>query len=263
MTAARLADLIETRQPCVVLTGAGISTESGIPDFRSAGGIWAEYDPAEVASIEGFRRDPARVWEFYASRLAVLADAEPNTGHRALARLEQLGFVRAVVTQNVDGLHGAAGSADVLEVHGSIREAACLACGATVAAEELRGRLPLPACDCGATLKPGVVMFGELLPEKVYERAAQLCRQAGLLLVVGSTLEVHPVAGLPLETLRTGGALAIVNRGPTALDGEADVRVEGGAGEVLAETVRVLELRLLERRGRPGTQAGGRRAGPR
>ncbi len=258
MTAVRLAALIQTQQPCVVLTGAGISTESGIPDFRSATGIWAGVDPFEVASIDAFRRDPVRVWEFYAHRLAGLAAAEPNDGHRALARLEQLGLVGAVVTQNVDGLHAAAGSREVVEVHGSIRAGVCLACGRRTSAAELAALLPLPRCACGEILKPGVVLFGELLPVAAYERALELCRSARLVLVVGSTLEVHPVAGLPGETLRAGGALAIVNRGPTALDEEADVRIEGGAGEVLAETVRI-----LERQASPGHQAEAGRARPR
>src|SRR5436190_1418293 len=127
--AARLAQLIRTRQPCVVLTGAGISTESGIPDFRSPTGIWTQYDPMEYATIDAFRRDPGKVWEFYALRLEALAKAEPNAGHLALAELERRGLVRAVVTQNIDGLHQRAGSREVIEVHGSIRTATCLACG--------------------------------------------------------------------------------------------------------------------------------------
>ncbi|HWG55383.1 MAG TPA: NAD-dependent deacylase [Gaiellaceae bacterium] len=241
MTTERLAGLIRTHQPCVVLTGAGVSTESGIPDFRSAGGIWAEFDPLEVASIDGFRRDPTRVWEFYRLRLSLLADAQPNDGHRALARLEQLGLVRAVVTQNVDGLHQAAGSADVVEVHGSIRGAVCIRCGSRYAADEVGARLPVPHCDCGEVLKPGVVMFGELLPVAALERASELARAARLLLVVGSTLEVHPVGSLPFETLRRGGSLAIVNRGPTALDEEADLRLDGSAGAILQETLALLE----------------------
>ena len=130
MEAAALAELILRRQPCVVLTGAGISTESGIPDFRSAEGIWGSYDPMEVATIEAFRRDPARVWQFYARRLGALHDAEPNDGHRALAELEHRGLVRAIVTQNVDSLHTRAGSEDVIEVHGSLRRCVCLSCGA-------------------------------------------------------------------------------------------------------------------------------------
>ena len=125
---AMLAELIAANQPCVVLTGAGVSTESGIPDFRSPTGIWAEYDPYEVASIDAFRRDPERVWEFYALRLGALGDARPNPAHVALAELEARGLVQAIVTQNVDGLHQAAGSRAVIEVHGSIQSAVCPAC---------------------------------------------------------------------------------------------------------------------------------------
>ena len=237
MTAVRLADLLRARQPCVVLTGAGVSTESGIPDFRSREGIWASYDPHEVASLDGFRRDPARVWEFYATRLAVLAGAEPNDCHRVLGRLEELGLVEAIVTQNVDGLHQRAGSRNVVEVHGSLRGAVCPSCGATMDAERVRALLPVPLCACGAILKPGVVLFGELLPVESLERASELAARADLMLVIGSTLEVYPVAGLPLETLRRGGALAIVNRGPTALDRDCDLRLEGNAATLLRETL--------------------------
>ena len=241
MTAVRLADLIRAHQPCVVLTGAGVSTESGIPDFRSAGGIWAQYDPLEVASLDGFRRDPERVWEFYARRLAVLADASPNEGHLALARLEQLGLLGAVITQNVDGLHQRAGSREVVEVHGSIRSAVCLRCGAPTTFERILELLPLPRCKCGEILKPGVVMFGELLPAAALEWARELCAGARLLVVIGSSLEVHPVAALPYETLKAGGALAIVNRDPTPLDDRAVLRLSGSAGAVLRETVSFLE----------------------
>jgi NAD-dependent deacetylase len=234
MSVERLAEVMRRRQPSVVVTGAGISTESGIPDFRSAGGIWAQYDPYEVAHIDAFRRDPARVWEFYARRLEVLAEAEPNDGHRALAELEERGWIRAVVTQNVDGLHARAGSREVVEVHGSLREAECIHCGVRVPTADALEQLPLPACpECGEVLKPGVVMFGELLPVEAIERAQRLAAEAGLLLVVGSSLEVHPVAALPGDTLGAGGALAIVNRGSTPWDSRAEVVVDGGAGETL------------------------------
>jgi NAD-dependent deacetylase len=232
----KLAALIQERQPCIVLTGAGISTESGIPDFRSPTGIWAQYDPMEYATIDAFRRDPAKVWDFYARRLDVLTTAEPNDGHRALAELERLGFVQAVITQNIDGLHQRAGSREVIEVHGSIRTASCLACGERQPLVQAMPRCP----KCGEILKPDVVMFGELLPPDAIDRALELARQASLLLVVGSALEVHPVAGLPDETLSMGGALAIVNRGPTPLDRLATVRVDGGAGETLAAIVKAL-----------------------
>ena len=231
---SELAGLLREQQPCVVLTGAGISTESGIPDFRSPTGIWAEYDPMEYATIDAFRRDPQKVWEFYALRLGALADAEPNAGHLALAELERRGLVQAIVTQNIDGLHQRAGSREVIEVHGSIRTATCLECGTEAPLEP-----PAPGCArCGAIMKPGVVMFGELLPVEAMDRAVELARGAGLLLVVGSSLEVYPVAGLPEETLSAGGALAIVNRGSTRFDGRAAVTVDGGAGEMLSTLLR-------------------------
>ena len=239
-----LADLIRDRQPCVVLTGAGISTESGIPDFRSPSGIWAQYDPMEYATLSAFRRDPVKVWEFYALRFEVLTRAEPNAGHLALAELERRGLVRAVVTQNIDGLHARAGSQDVVEVHGSIRTSSCLACGARVPIEDVVGALetqPAPPCpECGEILKPDVVMFGELLPVDAIDRASALAREAGVLLVVGSTLEVYPVAALPEDTLAAGGALAIVNRGRTPYDCRAAVRVDGGAGDTLRALVEAL-----------------------
>ncbi len=245
MSVARLAELVREAPPCVVLTGAGVSTESGIPDFRSAGGIWREFDPLEYGSVDAFRADPEKVWRFYAPRFAMLASAEPNRAHRALAELEELGFVRAVVTQNIDLLHGRAGSRDVVEVHGSIATCTCPRCGTTCGLADvltqLEGEVAAPRCPaCGAILKPDVVFFGELLPAAAIDRAYALVREARLCLVVGSALEVYPVAELPLETLRAGGRLAIVNRGPTALDARAEVRVEGGAGDTLAALVEEL-----------------------
>jgi NAD-dependent deacetylase len=239
-SAAALAALIRERQPCVVLTGAGVSTESGIPDFRSDSGIWAEIDPFEVASVEAFRRDPEKVWAFYRDRIHALLDAVPNAAHEALAELERLGFVRAVVTQNIDTLHDRAGSRDVIEVHGSIRSAVCLRCLRTEATAEVLAQLAeraAPICvQCGEILKPGVTLFGELLPESAIERATELARAAELMLVVGSSLEVWPVAGLPLEAR----ALAIVNRGPTALDEHAVLRIDAPAGETLDGVLRAL-----------------------
>ena len=241
MSIPRLADLFRTHGPAVVLTGAGISTESGIPDFRSPTGVWAQYDPAEYATIEGFRADPVKVWSFYSLRLRVLIDAQPNAGHHALARLERAGHVAAVVTQNIDGLHARAGSREVVEVHGSIRSSTCLSCGATYALDAVLRLLDgaeAPACErCGAIVKPDVVMFGELLPEAAIDRAYELVRSTRLLLVVGSALEVWPVSLLPDETAGRGGAVAIVNRGATTFDERANVKIDGAAGETLAELV--------------------------
>ena len=237
MDATALAELIRRRQPCVVLTGAGVSTESGVPDFRSPTGLWARFDPLEYGSIEAFRRDPRKVWSFYKPRMAMLTQAEPNPAHLALAELERLGFVTAVVTQNIDRLHERAGSAEVVEVHGSIRTSSCPGCGERYELErvlELLAHADAPACPaCGGILKPDVVFFGELLPPAEIERAYELARRARLLLVVGSALEVHPVAGLPLETVGAGGELAIVNLGPTPFDAQASLRIEGSAGEVM------------------------------
>jgi len=234
MSAVALAALIRERQPCIVLTGGGVSTESGIPDFRSETGIWAEVDPFEVASLRAFKRDPERVWSFYRERLHVLRDAKPNAAHEALAELERRGLVQAVVTQNIDLLHTRAGSQDVVEVHGSISSAQCLSCLWTEPADAVLAQLdvsPTPSCpQCGDVLKPGVVLFGELLPAAAMERATQLARGARLVLVIGSSLDGWPVAGLPLEAR----AFAIVNRGPTALDERALLKIDAGAGETLA-----------------------------
>jgi NAD-dependent deacetylase len=246
MSVERLAELIRDNQPCVVLTGAGVSTESGIPDFRSPSGIWAQYDPMEYATIDAFRRDPVKVWEFYAKRFDKLTEAEPNAAHGALAQLEDAGLVEAIVTQNIDGLHQRAGSRDVIEVHGSIATSSCLECRYSVSLAEVRrmlGDAPAPACRvCGAILKPDVVMFGELLPVAAIQRAKQLAQSARLLVVVGSSLEVFPVAGLPHETLASGGALAIVNRDPTPYDRDATAVVHAAAGETL-DAIRLLLLK--------------------
>ena len=236
----KLAGLIRRRQPCVVLTGAGISTESGIPDFRSPTGLWADFDPLEYASIEAFRADPEKVWRFYGPRISLLVDAEPNPAHLALAELERRGLVAAVVTQNIDLLHERAGSREVVEVHGSIRASTCPDCGTAhglawvVRWVEEHPDEPPRCPSCAAVLKPDVVFFGELLPEQEIDRAYALARSAALMLVVGSSLEVFPVAGLPEETLRAGGQVAIVNRGPTTFDRRAAVKLDGSAGEVLS-----------------------------
>jgi len=244
VSAAALAGLIERLQPCVVLTGAGMSTESGIPDFRSTSGIWAEVDPFEVASIEAFRRDPLRVWRWYGPRIRALCEAQPNPGHLALAELERAGLVRAVVTQNIDALHTRAGSEDVIEVHGSIRRSVCLTCGCELSLPAVLAQLEereAPVCtQCGAILKPGVVMFGELLPAAAAARAERLARDAALLLVVGSSLQVWPVAGWPAQTLAAGGAVAVVNRDETPYDRDAILTVREAAGASLAEARRLL-----------------------
>jgi NAD-dependent deacetylase len=239
---ARLVALIKAHQPCIVLTGAGVSTESGIPDFRSPTGIWATVDPREYASLSAFRRDPEKVWSFYALRLEMLAAAEPNRAHRALAELERRGLVGALVTQNIDMLHERAGSQDVIEVHGSIRTSSCRRCGATYPLAQVRRLIAdgdgVPRCvSCATVLKPDVVFFEEMLPERAIDGAFARARAARLLLVVGTSLGVYPVAELPSETLAAGGKVAIVNRGPTPFDAAAALTIDGPASDVLAAVV--------------------------
>ncbi len=243
---ARLAELIRSSGSVVALTGAGISVPSGIPDFRSPGtGLWANVDPMAVAHISVWRSDPVGFWDFYGRRFTALEGTRPNSAHEALARLEADGRLDAVVTQNIDGLHRAAGTRELLEVHGSIATASCLRDGRRHPLEETRRRLAadpegVPRCDCGAPLKPDVVLFGELLDEAVIGRAGELAAGADLLLVVGSSLEVHPVAGLPELTLRTGGRLAIVTRSGTPFDRAADVKLDGDVVDELAGVLAAL-----------------------
>ena len=234
----RPSALLRERQPCVVLTGAGISTR-GIPDFRSPTGIWAEVDPLEVASIRAFQTRSRAVWSFYRTRIHSLLAAEPNTGHVALAELERRGLVDAVVTQNIDTLHRRAGSRRWSRCTGrSARRLSELPSGPRNPSdlEQLEEHRAPRCVHCGEILKPGVTLFGELLPVGAVERATDLARSAALMVVVGSTLEVWPVAGLPLAAR----SLAIVNRGATALDDRAILKIDAGAGETLAEVVAVL-----------------------
>jgi NAD-dependent deacetylase len=229
----RLAALVRDAGSVVALTGAGISVPSGIPDFRSPGtGLWQRVDPMAVAHVDVWRRDPERFWRFYSSRFQTLDGKRPNAAHEALVELERRGHLHAVVTQNIDMLHRQAGSRSVVEVHGTIEHSSCLACGATLPLAETRRRLEadergIPRCDCGAPLKPGVVLFGEWLPELALEHAFALAASADLLLCVGSSLEVHPIAQLPDITHAGGGAVAIVTQGPTPWDDRAAVKLDG------------------------------------
>ncbi len=247
MSAERVAQLLEQAGgSAVALTGAGVSVPSGIPDFRSPGtGLWENVDPMEVAHISVFRRDPERFWSFYGQRFATLSDKQPNGAHHALAELERRGLLRAVVTQNIDGLHTAGGVTDLLEVHGSIRTASCLVCGERYELAEVRSRAEhagdgVPCCDGGHALKPDVVLFGEMLPEAEITRAFALAGEASLLLCVGSSLEVHPVAGLPEITLAAGGEVVIVTQGPTPYDDLASVKLDGDVVDELERVVAYL-----------------------
>lgn len=243
MSVEQAAALLRGARAAVALTGAGVSTESGLPDFRSPGGLWAGGDPMRVASLTAFRRHPQEFYAFYETRLSRLRQAQPNPAHHALARLEQAGVLRAVITQNVDGLHYAAGSQRVLEIHGSLRRAACPECGwrADIAVlEQALAAGALPRCEtCGSPVKPDVVLFEELLPLEVFAEAERLCREADVLLVVGSSLQVTPAAYLPQTVLEHGGLLVIVNREPTPFDAAAAVVLRDAAGTVLPAIARL------------------------
>ena len=245
-SAGDLAALVAESDRVVALTGAGVSVPSGIPDFRSAGsGLWTGVDPMRVAHVDAFRRDPGSFWGFYGPRFAMLADKEPNPAHVALAGLEARGRLEAVITQNIDGLHQSAGSREVIEVHGSAGSASCPVCGDRHPRAEVLARLGsaadgIPRCDEGHPLKPDVVLFGDLLPAAATERAWELAASADLLLCVGSSLEVHPVAQLPGVTLESGGRLAIVTRSATPFDSRAAVRLDGDVADELSDLVAYL-----------------------
>jgi NAD-dependent deacetylase len=238
----RLADLIRESRCTVALTGAGISVPSGIPDFRTPGtGLWENVDPMEVAHIDAFRSDPRRFWSFYRPRLHRLGAVEPNPAHQALAELERRGLLEGVITQNIDMLHTKAGSERVVEVHGSIRTASCQSCDARFEYQQVDDLFDadgVAICSlCLGYVKPDVVLFGELLPAVAMAEAEALAARAELLICIGSSLEVYPVAGLPSVTRASGGRVAIVTKGPTPLDGEADIRLDG---DVVADLEAVL-----------------------
>ena len=241
--AATLAELLQRARQAVVLTGAGVSVPSGIPDFRTPGtGLWENVNPMEVAHISAFRDDPDRFWRFYSERFVSLRDKRPNRAHELIAELERRELVRGVITQNVDRLHRLAGSQNVIEVHGSIEWSVCLECGGRVRLAEViemvearaaADGFAAPECvACVVPLKPDVVLFGELLPETAMSAAHALAAEADLILCVGSSLEVFPVAGLPEVCRVAGGQIALVTQGPTPYDSQAAVKLDG---DVVAE----------------------------
>jgi NAD-dependent deacetylase len=242
----RLAQMLHEARYAVALTGAGVSTDSGIPDFRSPGtGLWTQYNPMEVASLDGLRSNPVRFYEFWRQRFAKLANAQPNITHIVLAQLEARGYLQCVITQNIDGLHRKAGSHRVLEVHGTYTRGVCLGCKRTYAIQEIFEKVErhhVPLCDaCNNLLKPDVVLFGELLTPD-FDRALAEIEQCDLLLVLGTSLEVYPVAGLVPHAKLHGVTVAIVNRDRTPFDPIADVAVQSELQPVMTELRRRLDL---------------------
>lgn len=250
---ARLAALIADAEALVAFTGAGISTESGIPDFRSPGGIWNRYKPIDyqtfLASDEGKRE----YWRRGRNTYAVIRAARPNPAHLALAELERLGKLDLLITQNIDGLHAAAGSSPerTIELHGTAHRVFCMDCGTSESRNAIVARLDageaIPACRvCGGTLRAATVAFGEPLPQEPWRRAVEAARRSDLFLVIGSSLVVNPAAQLPQLAARSAAYLAIVNQTPTPLDNLAHLIVRGAAGEVMARVMAGVRERVSE-----------------
>lgn len=236
-------ELLRSARRTVALTGAGISTPSGIPDFRSRGsGLWERYDPMAVASMTAFRYHPEAFYRWVSPLAKRILEAEPNAAHRALARLEAVGRLAGVITQNIDDLHRRAGSIVVLEIHGHLRQATCVSCFRVFPCQDqlekaaVEGRVP--RCPvCGGILKPNVILFGEQPPLDVLRQAQTLIGSSDLILVLGSSLEVTPAALLPVPALNAGAKLILINREPTYLDERADVLLHQDVADVVPRLV--------------------------
>ena len=254
------AELLARSQHAVALTGAGHSTPSGVPDFRSPGsGLWESVDPMEVASIYGFQRNPQAFYDWIRPLAKQMMEAHPNAAHLALAELERMGTIKAVITQNIDELHHRAGSRRVLELHGSVRQATCTQCRRKVSSREIwpafvaGGEVPLPSgrdgvpnCpSCGGLLKPDVVLFGELLPVGTLLEAQQEADVCDVMLVAGSSLEVYPAAGLPMRATQHGAQVIVVNYEPTHMDEHSAVVLH----EDVAITLPMIAAKVKEIKG--------------
>jgi NAD-dependent deacetylase len=239
MSIEQAADLIRNSRNTVVLTGAGISTPSGIPDFRSNNnGLWNKIDPMEVASLSAFRLQPEKFFNWIRPLVKDILDAEPNAAHLALSRLEKKGFIHSIITQNIDGLHQGAGSTTVYEIHGALDTLTCVSCyrnyQTSLYIEPFIEKGKIPTCsDCGNTLKPDAILFGEQLPVKTWQACVKAARTCDVMIVAGSSLEVMPVAGLPMEAIRSGAKIIIINQSPTYVDIRAEVVLHDDVANIL------------------------------
>jgi NAD-dependent deacetylase len=235
-----VSDQLRRARRWTVLTGAGISAESGVPTFRGHGGLWEGVRPEELASPEGFRADPERVWRWYRYRRKLMSSVEPNAGHRAVARLERGAASFCLVTQNVDGLHARAGSRRILELHGNILRSHCQAgCGSETPEDE---DAAVPMCRCGAPLRPSVVWFGEMLPQDVFREAYQEMERCDACLVVGTSAIVYPAASLPQVAMTAGAAVVEVNPEATPLSPKCAAALRGPAADVLPSLLETLGI---------------------
>jgi NAD-dependent deacetylase len=235
----KAADMLAASKMTIALTGAGISVESGIPPFRGKGGIWEIYDPFEYAHIDSYLKHPEKVWQVFLTELVqTLNRAKPNNGHKGLAQLEALGHLNTVVTQNVDGLHQAAGNTDVIEFHGTFAWHRCMLCDHRLETHDLDLSVLPPQCHCGGIFRPECIFFGEMIPQDALERSYHLAMQCDVILVVGTSASVQPAAMIP-EMAKSAGAKVIeINLERTPLTGRiTDVFLQGSAGEVMSALV--------------------------
>jgi NAD-dependent deacetylase len=238
----RVATAIREFGDALALTGAGISVESGVPDFRSPGGIWERFDPMEYAHIDAFRSEPERVWVMLRELDGILDEARPNSGHIALAELERLGYLKAVITQNIDNLHQEAGSGEVIEFHGNGRWLRCIHCGIRYGRARMAGKTFPPHCSCGEILKPDVVFFGEAIPREAMLRSVLMAQTCRVLLVVGTSATVAPASQIPFLAKHSGALIAEFNTARTLLTSTiTDFFVEGPAGTTLPILVDTLK----------------------
>jgi NAD-dependent deacetylase len=238
----RLRAVLGRAERVVAFTGAGISAESGVPTFRGADGIWKKMRPEELASMNGFMKNPALVWEWYAHRKQIIGTVKPNAGHAALARMEKVFPHVAVITQNIDNLHRRAGSSTVLELHGNIERNYCMHCGRSYADIEVPLKDGIPTCtQCAGLIRPDVVWFGEVLPEEEWENSVRASGSADLFLSVGTSAVVYPAASLPLVAKQGGAFLVEVNPEPTPLTEQVDEFLQGPAGVVIPELLTCAE----------------------
>lgn len=239
----KLKQKLKSARKVAALTGAGISAESGAPTFRDSGGLWEGYRPEDVATPEAFERDPKFVWDFYDERRNKYQSIQPNPAHKTLAHFEKLYPEFHIMTQNIDGLHQKGGSQNVIELHGNVWKARCTKEGNIVTLSETPlPELP-PKCRCGAILRPHVVWFGELLPAEEFSLSERICSEADLLLVIGTSAVVYPVASLPYLTKQNGGFLLEVNTEETPLSSIADETLPGKAGEILPQLEEIIAPR--------------------
>ena len=231
------AEIICRSDMTLALTGAGISTESGIPDFRSVGGLWSKYRVEEYATITAFIEDPEKVWMMFREMDEMLSAAKPNKAHLGMGELEKLGYLHYIITQNVDSLHQAGGAKNVIEYHGHSRSLSCLRCGNRYTAEEKRGE-SLPKCRCGEILKPDVVLFEEGIPPEALNRSFQMASSAQVLMIVGTSAVVSPANTIPLNAKQNGATLIEINTERTHLtDRVTDVFIQGEAGKIIETLV--------------------------